>query len=78
MMKEEDARFRHLERKVGLFIIAAIIGIALVFVLVGLQRGFFTKTGTDAARETEFPHGNKLIMEVVDRKVVVGTGFEPV
>ncbi len=46
MIKEEDPRFRHLERKIGLFLLAALAGIALVVVLVGIQRGLFTPTYT--------------------------------
>lgn len=45
-MKEEDPRFKHLERKIGLFFLAALCGIALVLTLVGTQRGLFTKKYT--------------------------------
>lgn len=43
MIKVEDPRFRHLERKIGLFILIALAGIILVVALVGVQRGIFTK-----------------------------------
>ena len=46
MIKEEDPRFRHLERKIGLFLLTALAGIVLVVALVGMQRGIFTKTYT--------------------------------
>lgn len=60
MIKEEDPRFKHLERKIGLFILAALTGIALVVALVGMQRGIFTKTYTlhfTADRGTGFSKG---------------------
>lgn len=46
MIKDEDPRFKHLERKIGLFLLTALIGLALVVALVGMQRGFFTKKYT--------------------------------
>lgn len=46
MIKVEDPRFRHLERKIGLFILVALAGIILVVTLVGVQRGVFTKKYT--------------------------------
>lgn len=46
MIKEEDPRFKHLERKIGLFVLAALAGIALIVVLVGVQRNLFTKKYT--------------------------------
>jgi phospholipid/cholesterol/gamma-HCH transport system substrate-binding protein len=60
MIKEEDHRFKHLERKIGLFMLAAIAGIALVVALVGIQRGLFTKKYTlhfTADRGTGFSKG---------------------
>jgi phospholipid/cholesterol/gamma-HCH transport system substrate-binding protein len=60
MIKEEDPRFRHLERKIGLFLLAAVAGLALVVALVGIQRGLFTKTYTlhfTADRGTGFSKG---------------------
>ncbi len=44
MIREDDTRFKHLERKIGMFVLAAAMGIALILILVGVQRGFFTKT----------------------------------
>lgn len=46
MIKEEDPRFKHLERKIGFFLLAALSGIVLVLALVGTQRGLFTKKYT--------------------------------
>lgn len=46
MIKEEDPRFKHLERKIGLFILLALAGTVLVLALVGMQRGIFTKKYT--------------------------------
>ena len=43
MIKEDDPRFKNLERKIGLFILIAVAGIALVVVLVGIQRNLFTQ-----------------------------------
>jgi len=60
MIKEEDPRFKHLERKIGLFLLAAVAGIALVVALVGVQRGLFTKKYTlhfTADRGTGFSKG---------------------
>ena len=44
MIREEDTRFRHLEQKIGLFILIALAGIVMAVVLVGMQKGLFTKT----------------------------------
>jgi len=60
MIKEEDPRFKHLERKIGLFLLAAVAGIALVVALVGIQRGLFTQKYTlhfTADRGTGFSKG---------------------
>jgi len=43
MIKEEDPRFKYLERKIGLFLLVALTGLALVVTLVGMQRGLFSK-----------------------------------
>jgi len=43
MIREEDPRFRNLERKIGIFIAAALAGIVIAAVLFGLQKDFFTK-----------------------------------
>jgi len=42
MIREEDPRFKHLEKKIGLFIVVAIIGLAVSFYLFGSQKDFFT------------------------------------
>jgi len=42
MIPEEDPRFKYLERKIGIFIAVALFGIAIAFVLYGLQKDFFT------------------------------------
>ena len=41
-LREQDTRFRHLERKVGLFVISAIAAMAMTVVFMGLQQGIFT------------------------------------
>lgn len=43
MIREEDPRFRNLERKIGIFIATALAGIIIAAVLFGLQKDFFTK-----------------------------------
>jgi phospholipid/cholesterol/gamma-HCH transport system substrate-binding protein len=43
MIREEDPRFRNLERKIGIFIATALAGIVIAAVLFGLQKDFFTK-----------------------------------
>lgn len=43
MVREEDPRFRNLERKIGIFISVAIGGIAIAMLMFGLQKDFFTK-----------------------------------
>lgn len=43
MIREEDPRFIRLERKIGIFISVAIIGLAVSFYLFGSQKDFFTK-----------------------------------
>lgn len=43
MIREEDPRFRNLERKIGIFIVTALAGIVIAVVLFGLQKDFFTK-----------------------------------
>lgn len=43
MIREEDSRFRHLEWKIGLFIVIAMAGLAVAAALIGLQKGYFTK-----------------------------------
>jgi len=43
MIREEDPRFRNLERKIGIFIVTALAGVVIAAVLFGLQKDFFTK-----------------------------------
>ena len=45
-MIPEDPRFRNLEKKIGIFVLAALCGIAVILLLVGIQRDFFTKKYT--------------------------------
>ena len=42
MIREEDPRFRNLERKIGIFIATALAGIVIAGLLFGLQKDFFT------------------------------------
>ena len=60
MIREEDARFRNLERKIGIFIATALVGIVIAAVLFGLQKDFFTKKYSlrfTAERGTGFTKG---------------------
>lgn len=41
-LREPDPRFRHLERKVGLFVLSAIAAMTVTVVFMGLQQGIFT------------------------------------
>lgn len=43
MIREQDPRFVHLERKIGIFIAVALLCVLVVAVLVGVQNDFFTK-----------------------------------
>src|SRR6185369_6310151 len=43
MIREQDPRFIHLERKIGIFIAVALLCVLVVAVLVGVQNDFFTK-----------------------------------
>jgi len=43
MIREEDPRFRNLERKIGIFIVTALAGVVIAAVLFGLQKDFFTE-----------------------------------
>jgi phospholipid/cholesterol/gamma-HCH transport system substrate-binding protein len=38
---DQDPRFRHLERKIGLFVLSALAGIVLAVILLGLQKDLF-------------------------------------
>ncbi len=42
MIKQQDPRFRHLERKIGLFTLLALAGIAVAVLLVGVQKDLFS------------------------------------
>lgn len=44
MIRDEDPRFKNLERKIGIFIIIAVMGVVISAVLFGLQKDFFTHT----------------------------------
>ena len=60
MIREEDPRFRNLERKIGIFIVTALAGIVIAAVLFGLQKDFFTnkyKLHFTADRGTGFTKG---------------------
>ena len=43
MIREEDPRFKNLERKIGMVVALALAGIIVAAVLFGLQKDFFTK-----------------------------------
>lgn len=43
LMKETDKRFIGIEKKIGLFVIIAIVGIAAVIIFTGIQHDIFTK-----------------------------------
>ena len=43
MIAEEDPRFKHLEKKIGLFIAVAIAGLITVIVFIGADKDLFTK-----------------------------------
>lgn len=43
MIREEDPRFKNLEKKIGLFIAVSIIGIIVAIVLIGVQKDYFSK-----------------------------------
>lgn len=42
MIPEEDPRFKYLERKIGIFIAIALLGVVTAFVLYGVQKDYFT------------------------------------
>lgn len=57
---EKDPRFKHLERKIGMFVIAALAGIALVVILMGIQKDIFSSKYTlhfTVDRGTGFTNG---------------------
>jgi phospholipid/cholesterol/gamma-HCH transport system substrate-binding protein len=43
MIREQDPRFIHLERKIGIFIAVALVAVVVAAVLFGVQKDFFTK-----------------------------------
>ena len=60
MIPEEDPRFKYLERKIGMFIAVALFGVAVAFVLYGIQKDYFTPIYTlkfTADRGTGFSKG---------------------
>lgn len=60
MIREEDPRFKYLERKIGFFMAFALLGIAIAVVLYGVQKDFFTPIYTlqfTADRGTGFSKG---------------------
>ncbi len=42
MIQQQDPRFRHLERKIGIFSLLALAGVVLVVILLGMQKNLFT------------------------------------
>lgn len=42
MTTQQDPRFRHLERKIGVFTLLALAGIALIVLLLGIQKDLFS------------------------------------
>ncbi|MEI6218780.1 MAG: MlaD family protein, partial [bacterium] len=42
MIREEDPRFKYLERKIGMFITVAFLGVVIALVLYGVQKDYFT------------------------------------
>ena len=46
MIKEEDPRFKHLEKKIGVFAVIALAGLLLVVLLIGVEKDYFTKKYT--------------------------------
>jgi phospholipid/cholesterol/gamma-HCH transport system substrate-binding protein len=46
ILQDQDVRFKHLERKVGTFVLIAVAGIALTFAAIGVKRGLFTARTT--------------------------------
>lgn len=43
MIREQDPRFVHLERKIGMFMVVALLCVVVTAVLIGVQKDFFTK-----------------------------------
>ena len=42
IMQDQDARFQHLERKIGMFVLVALAGIVLMIVAIGVKQELFT------------------------------------
>ena len=42
LMEEKDPRFVHIERKIGLFVLFALIGIAAVAMIIAVKQDVFT------------------------------------
>lgn len=60
MIRAEDPRFKNIERKIGLFIAIAFLGIVVALVLYGVQKDYFTSIYTlhfTADRGTGFSKG---------------------
>jgi phospholipid/cholesterol/gamma-HCH transport system substrate-binding protein len=45
-MEEKDRRFINLERKIGAFVVLALVGMVVAVLFIGLQQDIFTKSGT--------------------------------
>ena len=45
-MIQQDVRFKNLEKKIGLFALLALAGVALVFLFIGIEKDLFTKKYT--------------------------------
>lgn len=45
-MQDQDARFQHLERKIGLFVLIALAGAVLAVAAIGIKQGLFTPKTT--------------------------------
>jgi phospholipid/cholesterol/gamma-HCH transport system substrate-binding protein len=43
MLKEEDVRFKHLEKKIGLFVIVAVVGLLVAVLFIAIERDLFTQ-----------------------------------
>ena len=42
IMQDQDARFQHLERKIGMFVLVALAGIVLMIAAIGVKQELFT------------------------------------
>ena len=41
ILQDDDKRFRGIEKKIGLFVLAAMIGVLAVIVTIGMRQDFF-------------------------------------